>query len=479
MREMIRRHTEIWKAALQEDKERVQKRLAVHEAEFLPAALEILESPSSPVGRGILWTIMTFLMIAFLWTIFGRVDIVATASGRIIPLSHAKQIQAAELGVVRDIAVRNGDRVAAGDLLIALDPTINAADAVRIKRELLGYHIVIARQQAILAAASGDAPLFQPPPGTPENIADMQSSLVISRVEEYRAGRAALEDQLAERQADLKLVETELEKFHEMTPFLEEQLAMRKELMDKGLNSRLIFLETQQTLADHLKNIALDEDRLIKERAAIRGLKNQRRELEQRFLKENLAELADAEDKAAAAIQELTKADKRSALQELRAPVDGVVTQLKVHTVGAVVQPAEILMELVPNEGLQIEASILNKDIGFVAEGQAAEIKLEAFPFTRYGVIHGLVEHIAEDARNDGAQAPRDDNQQQNEQQTQTLVYPAKVSLKRLTIDVNGREVRLQPGMAATVEIKTGKRRIIQYILSPIIKYSNESLRER
>ncbi|MDA5193671.1 HlyD family type I secretion periplasmic adaptor subunit [Govanella unica] len=479
MRDMITRHLEIWKASLAEDKERLKQKITVHEAEFLPAALEILETPASPIGRFTLWAIIGFLLIALLWAIFGHVDIVASATGRIIPKTHAKLIQPAELGVVRQIAVQNGDTVKAGDLLIALDPTINAAESERIRRELLAYHIVIARQTALLDAATSGKVLFHPPQGIAPGIDSMQRRLIDSRLQEYLAGSRGLQSQLAEKRADLKLVVTELTKLRAMQPGLEEQLRMRRELMEKGLNSRLVYLDADQRLADHKKNIALDEDRITKEQAAIHAITQQIRELQEKFRKENLAELADAEDKAAAATQELTKATKRTGLQELRAPVAGLVTQLKIHTIGGVVQPGETLLQLVPEEGLQVEALVLNKDIGFVREDQPVEIKLEAFPFTRYGIIHGKVIQIADDAQELTPTDPRQTSSALQSREPQTLVYPAKISLKDLSINVDGRAVRLQPGMAATVEIKTGKRRIIDYILSPIVKYTSESMRER
>ena len=175
--------------------------------------------------------------------------------------------------------------------------------------------------------------------------------------------------------------------------------------------------------------------------------------------------MAAAEIKASGLEQELKKATQRSDLQDLIAPVDGVVARLAIHTVGGVVKPAEAVMTIVPmDEQLEVEAQVLNKDIGFVEVGQPAEVKLETFPFTRYGIIEGSVIDVSSDAVQD---------------EKQGFIYPTRVALTRATMEVNGKTVNLAPGMTATVEIKTGTRRAIEFILAPLLRYGSESMRER
>lgn len=152
-------------------------------------------------------------------------------------------------------------------------------------------------------------------------------------------------------------------------------------------------------------------------------------------------------------------------MPRLAAPVDGIVQQLAIHTIGGVVTPAQPLMVIVPeSQKLEIEAMVLNKDIGFVSANQPAEIKLEAFPFTKYGIIDGTVSQVSSDAIQD---------------EKQGLVYAARIAMTQSSINVDGKQVNLSPGMAVTTEIKTGKRRIIEYLLGPVLQYRQESLRER
>ncbi len=182
----------------------------------------------------------------------------------------------------------------------------------------------------------------------------------------------------------------------------------------------------------------------------------------------------------------MIKAEQRTRLQFLTAPVDGVVQQLAVHTIGGVVTPAQSLAVIVPAEShLEIEAMVSNRDVGFVSAGQSAEIKIDTFAFTRYGLLHGKVLTVSSDAiTRDRAQDKNNDQTRgaeatSNEPRGQELVYAARVSLDRTQMQIEDKLVNLSLGMAVTVEIKTGTRRIISYLLSPLRKYQHDVLRER
>ena len=198
-----------------------------------------------------------------------------------------------------------------------------------------------------------------------------------------------------------------------------------------------------------------------------------------------LNDLAKAEQKAAGLRQDIIKAAQRTSLQTLTAPVDGVVQQLSIHTIGGVVTPAQTLMIVVPVDNkLEIEAMISNRDIGFVAVNQDAAIKVDAFNFTRYGLLHGKILSVSQDAIvRDRPDKSVDESQgaetSSSEPKGQELIYSARVSLDRTQLNIENKRVNLSPGMAATVEIKTGSRRIISYLLSPLVRYKHESLHER
>ncbi|MFN3231364.1 MAG: HlyD family type I secretion periplasmic adaptor subunit [Alphaproteobacteria bacterium] len=469
MFEGIKRHVSIFRESWKQDKEAAKHRKPVIEPDFLPAALEVLEKPASPLGRTIVYTIIAFFLIAIVWSLVGKIDVVASAQGKLVPQGNVKTIQPAELGVVRAIHASNGDTVKAGDVLVELDPSMTSADEERTGRERLVAAVNAARDEAILRFLDEADATYYPPEGATPAMIRMQERLIASQISEYQAQLAALDKQMDERRVDYELVVKQLVKLEETLPLLEQQVDARRTLLEKGLTSRLLFLELQERFVAHKQDVLIERDRLMKARAAIQTVERQMEQVRQEFRRTTLTEYAEFTEQAAALEQELIKARTRHGLQNLTAPVDGVVQQRAIHTIGGVVQPGEPVMVIVPGtaEGgveLQVEALVLNKDIGFVHEGQPVEVKLEAFPFTKYGVIHGTVERIATDAVQD---------------EHLGLVYPAKVSMDATTIMANGRVVNLGPGMSVTAEIKTGKRRLIEFVLSPLLRYQDEALRER
>lgn len=469
MLESARRHMEVLRGAWASERGAAPSRKRFVEQDFLPAAIEILERPPSPAGRLLLWLAIGFTLIAFAWSLIGRVDVVAAAPGKLVPKGDVKVIQPAELGVVRAIHVQDGDRVHAGQVLIELDPTLTSADQSRAENEGIVASAGAARGEAILHYLDGGNSAYVPPDGTPQAIARVQESLEASQIAEFEARQAAQRKQLAERQADLKLVEREIAKLHETLPLLQQQVDAKRILVDKGLSSKLLFLELQERYVGQLRDLDIEIERLEKVRATIETTEREIDQQRQEFRKATLSDYAENGAKAASLAQELVKAAKRNGLQRLVAPVDGVVQEVAVHTIGGVVQAGDKLLVVVPGGTkravpLVVQAWVLNKDIGFVTEGQSAEVKLDAFPFTRYGVLHGRVESLGRDAVEDKELG---------------MVYPATISLDQGYIIANGRKTVLGAGMVANVEIRTGTRRIIDYVLSPIVRYTDESFRER
>ena len=464
MLSMLKRHFDVLRTSWSEENEQVKQRRRYKEEEFLPAALEILEKPPSPLGRTIIWTIVAFFVISVAWATLGRVDVVSSANGKTLPRERVKIMQAPEAGVVRSISVVDGQRVKAGDILINLDPTNAEADKTQAREQLAIAEIDLARGAALIAFLDGGEPTFDLPDAAPE-IIEGQQALINAQIAEYQAQAAALGKQSEERQADIQVTTAQISKLRKMLPMAREQVTAREALLKEGYAARLVVLEVQERVVSMEQDLVMARDELVKARAAHEAVARQIDQLREEFRKNILSDRAEAQARARLAREELTKAALRRDLQSLRAPIDGVVQQLAVHTIGAVVKPGDPLLVVVPGEGeLVVEAMVLNRDIGFVAAGDLAEIKLEAFPFTRYGVIHGVVENISTDAIQD---------------EQLGLVYAARVVLDAQTIEASGRPVTLSPGMSATVEIKTGTRRVIEYVLSPLLRYRDESLRER
>lgn len=463
------------------------------EHEFLPAALEIMEKPPSPGMRWLLLLTCGLFVLALIWAIFGKVDVVAVASGKTVPGGNVKLVQPIEIGAVRAIHVRNGQFVRAGQLLIELDPTLASADAAQSAQTLQSAQVIQARNDALLAHLQGRTSRFVAPTGTPANIVQTEQAYIRSAIAQFEAQRASLQQQRAEKSAELAGAEAQLAKLRESLPYLDRQTAARQELAEKGFFSKLKLLEYEQLRAEHVRDIDVQSANATKTRAAIGTIDAELRSLRETFGKTAVTDLAEANDKAGLAGEEVRKAARRRQYQELRAPVDGVVQQLAVSTVGGVVQPAQPLMVLVPCSaaevrgqggcvgGMSVDAFVQNKDIGFVKVGQRVAVKLEAFNFTDHGLIEGRIATISRDAI-DQSQEPSGSSRDANGWPVQSgLVYAARITLPCGPVDPGRVPLcdRVRPGMAVQAEIKTGTRRIIQYLLSPISRAASEAGRER
>ena len=439
-------------------------RRARHELEFLPAALEVMETPPSPARRTLVVVIMTFAVLAIGWSWVGRLDVVAIAPGRIIPSGKVKLIQPMEIAVVRAIHVRDGQRVRRGDVLISLDPTTTAADRERLRRELAAAQADAQRLRAVLGDTSREAP-FIGVRGLDPSVAAMQRSLLEAQVQEHEARLASLDREVARRVAERAAIEAQVAKLEQTVPLVRDRADSFEKLARDGFVARLAYVEVQQVLIEHEGELAAQREKRAETTAAIASLDEQRRQVEHEFRRVALDRLTEVTTRGSSLGQELAKAERRDQLQRLTAPIEGVVQQLAVHTVGGVVTPAQTLMVIVPADSrIEIEAHVLNRDAGFVRPGQDVEVKVETFLFTKYGLVPGRVTHVAKDATHD---------------ERLGLVYVSQVALSRAFMNIDGVDVPLTPGMAVTAEIKTDQRRVIEYLLSPLLRYRQESLRER
>jgi len=475
----VSRHWHVLREAWRDQRVAERDKRPLAETEFLPAALEIIETPPSPLFRVLLLSLCGFFVIALVWSFVGRLDVVAVASGKTLPVANVKLIQPLEAGTVRAIHVRNGQRVKKGQLLIELDPTIAGADEVQASVGLMSAQVARARNRALLGHLQGRDVGFVAPGAVPAEVAATQRQLVASSVAEYEAERASLIEGRAERQAELAAANAEIAKLEQTLPLVDQQLAARRTLAEQGNFSKLKLLEYEQVRVEHGQNIVVQKSTATRIRASIANIDAQLAKLRQTFAKTAAGELATAEDDASLRAEEVRKSERRKALQEMRAPVDGVVQQLAVHTIGGVVQAAQPLMVIVPEGGeVEIEARVLNKDIGFVREGQPVRVKLEAFPFTDYGLVEGTVVSISRDAVQESV-APPANGSPSNPPKDQGLIYLARIRLERSYLELGNRRQLIGPGLAVQAEIKTGERRIIQYLLSPISQTVDEAGRER
>lgn len=457
-----------------------------HYRAFLPAALEIVETPASPLGRSTAYAIIALFCIAMVWSYVGRVDIVASAKGKVFPSGRSKVIQPFETGVVRAIHVHDGKVVKAGDVLIELDPTINDAESRHYQSDLLAAELDAARLRAEL---SEHDPLenFHPPEGAPAEMVAVQRQFLLDQIGQQQAKIAVLDKQKMQKQAEHDTTEATIEKLQASLPILKERADIKKQLLDHGTGSKANYLEIQQLVVEGEHELDVQQRHLDEATAAMATIAEQRVETDEEFRRDRSSELAEAERKAGGLKEDFIKAQRRVSLQALTSPIDGTVQQLAVHTVGGVVTPAQSLMTVVPLDSrLEVEAMVQNRDVGFVYPGQDAAIKVDAFNFNRYGLLKGKVVSVSSDAitQNKSPEQQKTDREtggqdDSSEPVTQELVYAARIALDTSTMDIDGKQLELTPGMAVTVEIKTGSRRIIEFLLSPLLKLRHEAFHER
>ena len=456
------------------------------ELAFLPAALEIVETPPSPVGRAIGAAIIALFCLALLWAWLGKIEIVASATGKIVPSARTKVIQPFETGVIRAIRVQDGQVVKEGDVLIELDPTVNAAERDRLRNDLLAEQLNIARLRAALANGEDPTTDFFAPADADPALINAQRQLLLNQAMEHRAKVAALARQQAQKEAEQGTIGASIHKLEATIPVIQQRVDIRKTLMDRELGSKLTYFETLQLLVEQQEDLGVQKNHLKEAEAAAASIRETQAQAEAEYRHALSDELAKTEQKANGLAQDLIKAEQKTKLQLLTAPVDGVVQQLAIHTVGGVVTPAQSLLMVVPSDSrLEIEAMVSNRDIGFVHAGQQAEIKIDTFNFTRYGLLHGQVLIVSQDAVIRDQKQDRTNDRglgaqnETSEPKGQELNYTARISLDRIQMQIDDRVVNLSPGMAVTVEIKTGSRTILSYLLSPLLRYRQETLRER
>jgi len=457
-----------------------------NELDFLPAALEIVETPVPPLAGAIGGTLIALFCLALAWASFGRIDIVASAPGKIIPSGRTKVIQPFETGVVRAIRGHDGQSVKAGEVLIELDPTMNEAERKHLKSDLIAAELDVARLTAALGGDPDPIASFRPPEEASQALAATQRQFLMQQLDEHRAKLASLDSQRTQKEAELATVTAMVNKLEAVLPVLQERVDIRQVLFAHTTGSKANYLEIFQSLVENQQELVVQQSRSREAAAALAAVVQAREQAVAEFRRTLSGELVEAQRKAAGLGEDLIKATQRTQLQLLTAPVDGTVQQLAVHTIGGVVTPAQALLVVVPADShLEIEAMVSNRDIGFVHVGQEAEIKVDTFNFTRYGLIHGRVVSVSQDAisrdkpQDKAGDATSGADTGSSEPKGQELVYAARISLDRGQMQIDENLVNLSPGMAVTVEIKTGSRAVITYLLSPLLRYKQESLRER
>ncbi len=435
------------------------------ETSFLPAALEIVETPPSPLGRTILWFIIIVVVLALVWSCLSKVDEVAVAEGQLMPRGHLRSVEASEQGVIKAINVHEGQHVHSGDVLIELDANQADADAKAAQVELATAALTKAGDNAILNYGANGRTNFNAPAGSDAAAAQAEHELVKTRVEEYNAKRESLEEKRQAAVATVAATQAEIDKLKDTLPLLKEQWDEQKTLAADGFGSRQKYLQTQQAYIGAQHDLESQTASLSEARAQVSSLTADMAQAKGDLLSQAAQEGAEAQSGVSERQQSVRKVNDKKDHMTLVAPVSGVVQEVTVTTIGQTPEIGKPLVTLVADgEELVVEGLLLNKDAGFVRAGQKVSVKLEAYPFTRYGVLHGVVESVSPDATVD---------------QHKGLVYPIRIKLLDHSLMVDNRPAVLTAGMAATLEITIGHRSVIDYLWSPVAKTVSEAGKEK
>ncbi len=492
--------------------------IARRDREFLPAAIEILETPAPPLPVAIMLTICAFFAVALAWSFYGELDVHAVALGKVEVAGHAKVIQPLEPGKIIAIHVEEGAQVDEGDLLVEFDPKEAIADEELASdsfnaslAELERRNFAVEKVRALATEletlsddterSDGSAPLrmlaseaersIQWHRAIPDLIIIREFAVLRADLLQLADNLSDLDKQMAQKRATRQRLNMSISFQSGLIETLRQRVGTRQEAMNLSVGTKINLYDAKEELQKAQSSLASDEGQLIETEAAIREIKGQKTKAVSQFIAENQNKASEAARKADEARQNRIKAEAKVLRTKLFSPIDGTVQQLAVTTLGQVVTVGQQLMVITPRSGqIQVEALVPNIDIGFVKIGQDAAIKVDAFPFTRFGVLQGKVVNIAREAvdeqvaRRAMANVTSSANNAAAQPsgaagQPQVFVFPVKVALESSSIKVGGADVPLIPGMTVTVEINTQRRRVIDYFLSPLAKLTSEAFTER
>lgn len=463
--------------------------MARDDQEFLPSALEILERPASPIALALLVSICVLVLAALTWSWFGWTDIVAIAQGKIQPSGRVKTVQPVEGGKIARIHAINGQKVAEGDILIALQDNEAQADVDTVAAQLVNAKAEALRRAAVIAAAAKPERhlTIDWPEIIPQAVRIREELVRDSDLASLSAQLGSIDAQQKQKIAEHNRLTETIAAQEALVAILGDRVEMRQALQQSAAGTKASLIDALETQAYQRTFLATQRGQLVETERGIESLAAERKRALQAFIAENATKGSEAQKLADEALPRLAKAKIRVANLLVRSPVAGTVQASSIVNVGQVLNVGQEVMRIVPNDAvLEVETYLPNKDIGFVHEGQTASVKVEAFPFTRYGTIEATVIRVASDAiplpealAAEGNTQPQDSKGAAGAQRVQNLYFPVTLRLHQTSILTDGKSVLLAPGMAITAEIKTGQRRLLDYLLSPLKEVGSTAVKER
>ncbi|MDP2760689.1 MAG: HlyD family efflux transporter periplasmic adaptor subunit [Sideroxyarcus sp.] len=469
--------------------------VGVDPQDFAPNLLRVQNQPPAPFAKAMLRILLLLLFALLLWATFGKLDVVATAEGKLIPQTYLKIVQPFEQGLISDILVSEGQHVTAGQVLMRLDTTMSDADGKAISADYLIKQIALRRIDAELKEAEFKRQDHEPEPLYNEALA------------QYRANRHAYHTALAEERSirdkarsDLAAAEQAKTKLSETLPHFQQQAQAYTELARDGYASKLEAADKQREYTERFQDLKTQQHLIASAQATLAASTRKLEQISADYRQRLQTERADISSKLDKTQAEVTKQEYRNGLLELKAPDDGcvggaasqpgtprptpceyIIKDVATHTIGTVISPGTILMTLVPkDETLRAEVWVSNQDVGFIHNGQPTKVKLASYQFQKYGMVKGEVAHLsadATDASQQGTGSPAPPSAQSPN--GQPYAYRALIDLKAQELIANGVRHALSPGMQVTAEIHLGTRTILEYLLSPVMGTFQEAGRER
>ena len=435
--------------------------------EFLPAAEEIIETPAAPFGAVVIWLTTILLVLALAWAYLGQIDIVAVGNGRVSTEGSVKVVQSASYGVVKRITAQEGQRVHKGDVLVELDKTTaekelaTTAQSLNIAR---AEHDILRR----LAMGNGADDIINSA-GVSDEAKAVLREFTTSQLALASAKEQALKGSIASHQRQLQFnqqtkaqLEGEAQKLKDRQTKVKQKLESANAIERIRLQNELDTLEQRITTAN---SAATSQGQQVLQSQLTLAQAQSQSQVSLAETNSSIGGQVIAQEQRIAELENnLAKAKRALEQTTIIAPVDGTILALNTRTIGGVVNVAERIAQIVPdNDLLYVDVTLDNQDVGFVRVGQRVVIKVATYPFQRYGYLEGTVENISPDAIQD---------------EKKGLVYKAKVKLSGANSSKKNR-LKLLPGMSVSAEITTGKRRIIEFFLDPLMTHIDDSLKVR
>lgn len=448
------------------------KILSPEALDFAPSLLAIQESPPARLPRAVMYTVSSLFVLMLLWAFFGRLDITASAEGRLMPETYVKILQPADAGIVQEILVKEGESVQAGQVLLRMDSKLAEADSKTIGNDLALRSLQLRRIDAELTGK----PLVKR--------ADDKIDLFRQIESQYRDRRQSYQDSLGQAREALKKTQREYEsatevliKLQQITPILKQQADAYADMGKDGYAPQITVRDKQREYMEKAQDLRAQQSTVASLEAAVNQAGKQIDQVASKYRSDLQNERVEAGGQQSKLQQDWAKQEHKSGLLELKASQAGIVKDLATHTIGTVVSPGTVLLSIVPeHEPLVAEVMIKNEDVGFLYTQQKVKVKVAPFPFAEYGMLDGEIKLIQADSDNGQAQAKV---QAKDNQQPQPSVYKAIITLHSQVLESDGQRLRLMPGMQVVAEINQGSRTVMRYLLSTVSKTIYESGHER